>query len=86
MTDSNSFKYLEAHLREAIAEDERCNMLDIRITIADRRIFLMGAVESEARRLAAEAVVRERVDSDMSIVNQLSVPTYEQPKDAELVG
>ena len=86
MHEQSTFKYLEAHVREALAEDDRCNMLDVQIRVADQRVFLIGVVESEERRLAAEEVVREHLPTAMEVVNQLCVAKYERPTEAEYVG
>ncbi len=86
MHEQTTFKYLEAHVREALAEDDRCNMLDVQIRVADQRVFLIGVVESEERRVAAEEVVRERLPNAMEVVNQLCVAKYDRPTEAEYVG
>jgi osmotically-inducible protein OsmY len=86
MHEQTTFKYLEAHIREALAEDDRCNMLDVQIRVADQRVFLIGVVESEHRRAAAEEVVRERLPGSMEVVNQLCIGKYEPPTEAEYVG
>jgi osmotically-inducible protein OsmY len=86
MREPMSFKYLEAHIREALAEDDRCNMLDVQIRVADDRVFVIGVVESEHRRLAAEEVVREQVPTSMEVVNQLCIGKYDPPTEAEYVG
>ena len=78
--------YLEAHLREALAVDDRCNILDVQIRLAHGRVFLIGVVESEHRRAAAEDVVRERLPASVEIVNQLSVGRYGPPDEEEYVG
>ena len=86
MHDQITFKYLEAHVREALAEDDRCNMLDVQIRVADQRVFLIGIVESEARRLAAAEVVREHVPTAMEVVNQLCIAKYDPPTEPEYLG
>lgn len=76
---SEPLQYLEAHIREALATDDRTNFLDPEITIAGGKVFLMGSVESDELRAAMEAVVREVAPPDMTIVNELCVEHYDSP-------
>jgi hypothetical protein len=76
-------KYLEARIREALATDDRTNTLDLQVTIAANKIFLIGKVESHARRRACSDVVRDVTPDEMQIVNELSVATYENPPERE---
>lgn len=72
-------KYLEAHIRDALATDDRTNLCDSQVTIAAGKVFLLGTVESEERRAAAEAVVREVTPEGMEIVNEMYVEANEAP-------
>jgi osmotically-inducible protein OsmY len=81
-----SAPYLVGHITEALATDERTNALDIKVSIRNDRVFLLGSVNSEERRSAAEAVVREHVPGHMSIVNGLCVENYREPTEQEHLG
>ncbi len=72
-------KYLEAHIREALATDARTNILDPQLTIAAGKVFLIATVESEERRLAVELVVREVTPEGMQIISEIRVDSYEAP-------
>lgn len=58
-------------LRETLAEDARCAMLDVELRIAETTVFLRGRAESEERSRAAEQIVRDRVPGHMDVVNEL---------------
>ncbi len=72
-------KYLEAHIREALATDARTNILDPQLTITAGKVFLIATVESEERRLAVELVVREVTPEGMQIISEIRVDSYEAP-------
>lgn len=76
-------KYLEARIREALAEDPRTNLLDVQVEITGRRVFVMGTVESEELRAAAQHVIEERLPADTSVLNELWVASYTAPSDKE---
>jgi osmotically-inducible protein OsmY len=76
-------KYLEARIRECLAMDDRTNTLDIQVTIAANKVFLIGQVESEDRRDACEDVVRDIAPGDMEIVNELWITKYESPPEID---
>lgn len=78
--------YLVGHIISALATDERTHLLDVKVTISNNRVFLLGTVASEERRSAAEAVVREHVPGHMAIANGLCVETYPEPTDQEHLG
>jgi len=78
--------YMVGHIINALATDERTHLLDIKVTITNDRVFLLGAVASDERRSAAEAVVRELVPAHMTIVNGLCVENYREPTDQEHLG
>lgn len=71
-------QYRVGHLRQVLAEDPRTNLLDVQVRVRGQRVFLAGSVESQARCLAAEQVVRESIPDDFEIVNELWVETYVQ--------
>jgi hypothetical protein len=76
-------KYLEAHIREALASDPRTNLLDPQVTIAAGKVFLLATVESEERRLAVEVVVREVIPPDVVLVNEICVDCFDAPTTTE---
>jgi len=78
--------YMVGHITSALATDERTHLLDIKVTIRNDRVFLLGTVTSEERRIAAEAVAREHLPSNMAIVNGLCVESYREPTDQEYLG
>lgn len=65
--------HLVGRLREALAEDARTNALDLQITVAGGKVFIMGTVASAELRAAAEEVVRELVPPGLAVVNDLQV-------------
>ena len=71
--------YLVAHITQALAEDRRCNILGIQIEIVATKLILIGQVETEERRQAAEQVASELVPEGVEVVNQLWVPKYDRP-------
>lgn len=73
------YKYLEARIREALATDDRTNYLDPQVTIAAGKVFLMGNVESEERRLEVETVVREVTPGHMQVINDIWVERFDAP-------
>ena len=81
-----SAPYMVGHIVSALATDERTHLLDIKVTITNDRVFLLGTVTSDERRVAAEAVVREHVPGNMTIVNGLCVESYREPTDQEHLG
>lgn len=81
--DTEPVKFLVARIRQALAEDARTNILDIQVAIRAGRVFLLGQVDSSARRSAAEEVTRELVPEDMAINNELWIPNYATPSETE---
>lgn len=75
--------YLIAHVVEALAMDPRSCVLGIQVEVVSTKLYLIGQVETEERRQAAETVAREIAPEGMEIVNQIWVPTYERPRKAE---
>jgi hypothetical protein len=78
--------YMVGHIQSALATDERTHLLDVKVSIRNDRLFLLGTVASEERRTAAEAVVRELLPDHMAIVNGLCVESYREPTDQEYLG
>jgi osmotically-inducible protein OsmY len=75
--------YLVGHIKDALATDERTHMLDVSVKVHELRVFLIGRVTCEARRLAAEQVARELIPGDMAVVNSLCVESYPEPSQPE---
>jgi osmotically-inducible protein OsmY len=71
MSFEQTLNSLVDRLREQLAADARCGMLDVDIRISDTTVFLRGQAESAARSRAAEALVRDRVPGHMDVVNEL---------------
>jgi osmotically-inducible protein OsmY len=71
-------QYVVARVRDALAHDVRVAALDLQVRIVGSELFLTGMVSSEARRVAAERVVRDEVP-DLRIHNQLDVLPVEPP-------
>jgi osmotically-inducible protein OsmY len=85
METGESVKYVVAHVREALAEDERTNLLDVQVRVEAGKLYLFGQVVSRERREAAEQVAREIAPPDMPLVNELWVETYLEPSEPELL-
>ena len=75
--------YLVARILQALAEDERTNILDLQVNIAGGKAFLMCEVDSGERRTAVELVVREIVPADMNVINELWIREYNLPPTSE---
>lgn len=78
-------KHLVARLHEALATDQRTNILDVNVRIAADRAYLIGQVDSEERRKVAEDVVRELLPEHIELINELWIPSYNEPKGPEIV-
>lgn len=76
-------QYLAAHIVEALAEDRRSCLLGIQVELVAGRLFLIGEVETDERRRAAEEIARELAPEGMEVVNQLWVPIYDRPPEPE---
>lgn len=79
MPTSEPFRHLVARLREVLAEDERTNTLEVKITVSAGKLFLVGEVTSQDLKREVERVAREIIPRDMEIVNELQVPSYGAP-------
>ncbi len=82
MTDPTEC-YLVAHVEEALAIDPRTNSLDVRVSVAGDELWLTGQVASEGRRQALEQVTRELLPACVTLVNHVTVVTYETPIEPE---
>jgi hypothetical protein len=75
--------YVVSRIKDALATDERTNLLDIVVEVRDRRVFLSGNVACDHRRAAAEEVAREIVPDSLVLVNALCVEHYAEPREPE---
>ncbi len=75
--------YLVARVREALAEDPRLNELDIQVTVAAGKVFLLGEVASQERRRQAAIVAAEVLPEGIGLVNNLHVARYTESSDVE---
>jgi hypothetical protein len=73
-------EYVIAHVREALAHDDRTNVLDIGLHFDGGTLFLTGRVESEQQRASIEAVARETVPEGLALVNRIQLATYGPPE------
>jgi osmotically-inducible protein OsmY len=77
--------YVEAHVREALARDDRVGELGLDVSVSDGTITLSGAVLSPERHDAILEVVRELVP-DLTIVDQITVQPTHEAGEPEVVG
>ncbi len=52
-------RYLAPRIRQALADDARVSMLDIKVLVKDRVIHIMGQVDTGERREAVREVVAQ---------------------------
>lgn len=64
--------HLASHLHDALAEDERVNVLDIEVQIIEGECHLHGEVASEELKQRAQAIAEE-ITEGMPIHNRLRV-------------
>lgn len=79
-------KYLVAKVREALAQDERTNVLDVQVRIAGEHVYLMGTLEGDARKSAVQAVVEEILPEGMKLHNNINVACYSAEPTEETVS
>lgn len=76
-----------ARVREALAEDDRTNTLDVDVLFTrDGKIVLTGTVETEERRAELEEVARGAVPEGLEVLNRMRVAIYEVSPRAAPVG
>jgi osmotically-inducible protein OsmY len=75
---SDQPEYLIGRIQQALATDPRTGELELDVRIAGGRIFLTGAVATEERRTAVEAVVRE-IAPGQDVANELTVTVETEP-------
>ncbi len=64
--------YAVGRLEEAFAHDPRINELNVDVTVAGRKVYLIGTVATVERQLAITEVARELLP-DYEVHNQTSV-------------
>jgi hypothetical protein len=74
--------YLAEHVREALATDERVNEPELDVEIQDGRVIVTGAVPTEERRAAIEAVVVDCCPG-LEVDNRTTVDRLDEPKHEE---
>ena len=74
--------YLAEHVRETLATDERVNEPELDVEIQDGRVIVTGAVPTEERRAAIEAVVVECCPG-LEVDNRTTVDRLDEPKHVE---
>ena len=75
-------QYVIERVHRALAEDPRVGELDVDVTLAGGRVFLMGDVPTQARKDAISAVVGELLP-DHEVCNETSVATLAPAGDPE---
>jgi hypothetical protein len=76
-------QYVAAHVRDWLAEDDRLAALDIRVRIMGRKVFLTGAVATEARRAVVTDVVAAHLP-DHELHNEIAVVECLEASPAEV--
>ena len=75
-------QYVIERVHRALAEDPRVNALDVDVALAGRRVFLTGAVATQARKDAISEVVRE-VLPEHEVCNETTVVAYAPAVESE---
>ena len=75
-------QYVIERVHRALAEDPRIGELDVDVTLAGGRVFLMGDVPTQERKDAISAVVGELLP-DHEVCNETSVATLAPAGDPE---
>lgn len=78
--------HLVARVREAIAEDPRTNVLDVRVSLQGEAVRVAGDVASEERRRLIIEVAREQVPAEIELQFDLRVRHYRGPGRPEEIG
>jgi hypothetical protein len=81
---NSDYQYIVAQLQNALAQDPRVSLLDIKVIVCAGRIHLVGQVVSWDRREAA-ALVASEVLPDLEIRNEISVIDVAQPSSPEVI-
>jgi hypothetical protein len=79
------YQYLVGKLQHALANDERVNMLDVKVMICSGKIHLIGQVATDERRRAVAEVVAEMLP-DVEVRNELTVLEVNHPPQPEVIN
>jgi hypothetical protein len=79
-TSDKASDHIIARLREALAMDERTNVLDVSIRLRSGAVHLSGQVDTEERRRLIEEVVGENLPDGLTIDNQIVVAQVGAPE------
>ena len=77
-------QYVEAHVQEALARDQRVNEPELGVTVVEGRVVVFGNVPSEQRREAVTEVVRECCP-DLEVENRTTVGRFPEADGVETV-
>ena len=77
-------EHLAADLRELLAEDSRVSEQGLDVRVDDDSVTVDGTVATDARRLAIEAVLAERLPG-RRIDNRVTVVAMDEPPGAEVI-
>jgi osmotically-inducible protein OsmY len=77
-------QYVEAHVQEALARDQRVNEPELGVTVVKGRVVVSGNVPSEQRREAVTEVVRECCP-DLEVENRTTVGRFPEADGVETV-
>ena len=86
MSTETNHRHLIARIREALAEDPRTHVLDLRVTASAEEIWLLGAVACEERRRLALEVAREKLPLHVSLVDKMWIEHWSEPTAAEPIA
>jgi BON domain len=78
-------QYVIERVHRALAEDPRVGELDVDVTLAGGRVFLMGDVPTQERKNAISDVVGELLP-DHEVCNETSVATLAPAGDPEEIA
>ena len=84
--DDEPSRHLVARIREALAEDPRTNVMDVQVMISSGKVFLMGSVACDQRRVAVMQVARELLPSSLELVSELWIQSLPEPTETERVS
>lgn len=77
-------QYVEAHVQEALARDQRVNEPELGVIVVKGRVVVSGQVPSEQRREAVTEVVRECCP-DLEVENRTTVGRFPEADGVETV-
>ncbi len=83
--ESRPPEYIVAHIRDALAEDERTAQQDLKILLSGKKLLVKGDCPTEERCRAIEEVIRS-IAPDYEINNQVRVFAMPAPDRAEEIS